>query len=304
MLTFSSLLSAMPGAAAQGVLWGIMAVGVYITYKILDIADLTVDGSFAFGGSVCAVLTLGGLHPVVAVLIAIFAGAIAGLITGILHAVFDIPAILAGILTQLALYSTNLRVMGRSNTPLLKVKTVVNNIQNVLPEINSTGAALLIGGVTAVVAIVILYWFFGTEVGNEIRATGNNEAMVKALGGNTRLMKVFGLMISNGFVALAGALVCQTQGYADVNMGTGAIVTGLAAIVIGNVLMGWAKSFASKMVSVLIGSIIYRMIIAVVLQFGFIETTDLKLFSAIVVAVALSVPVMIDRQKSKPRKDI
>lgn len=296
-----SLLSAMPGAIAQGILWGIMGIGVYITYKILDIADLTVDGSFAFGGSVCAVFVLAGWNPFLALLCAVCAGALAGLITGFLHAVCEIPAILAGILTQLALYSINLRVMGRSNTPLLKVETILDKVQSVLGNPSPNTVMLLIGGVIAIGVICILYWFFGTEVGSEIRATGNNEAMVKALGGNTRFMKVLGLIISNALVALAGALVCQTQGYADVSMGTGAIVTGLAAIVIGNVLMGWAKSFGSKMISVVIGSIIYRIIIAVVLQIGIIETSDLKLLSAIVVAIALSVPVLIEKQRNIPR---
>ncbi len=209
------IISSLPGALSQGVLWGIMALGVYITYKILDIADLTVDGSFALGGSVCAICIVGGMHPMLAILVAIVAGCVAGAVTGILHAVFDIPAILAGILTQLGLYSINLRIMGRSNTPLLKEETIVDKLAGLLPNMKNSYTTLIIGVLAVVIVILVSYWFFGTEVGSEIRATGNNEAMVKALGGNTRLMKALGLAISNGLVALSGALVCQSQGYAD-----------------------------------------------------------------------------------------
>lgn len=295
------ILASLPGAFSQGVLWGIMALGVYITYKILDIADLTVDGSFALGGSVCAVCIVNGMHPFLAVLVAIVAGAVAGMVTGVLHAVFDIPAILAGILTQLGLYSINLAIMGRSNTPLLKTETLMDKFSKLFPAMKNAHVSLVIGVIAIVVVMIIMYWFFGTEVGSEIRATGNNEAMVKALGGNTRLMKAFGLAISNALVALSGALVCQSQGYADVNSGQGAIVIGLAAIVIGNVLLGWGKSFISKMISVVVGSIVYRVIIAIVLQTGFVDTNYTKLLSAVLVAVALAVPVMIERHRNKPQ---
>ena len=297
----AGILSSLPGAVSQGILWGIMALGVYITYKILDIADLTVDGSFAMGGAVCAVCVVNGMHPMAAVLLAILAGCVAGAVTGILHTVFDIPAILAGILTQLGLYSINLRIMGRSNTPLLKVETLFNKLGNLLPALGNSYIAICIGVIAVVVVVVVLYWSFGTEVGSEIRATGNNEDMVKALGGNTRLMKAFGLAISNGLVALSGALVCQSQGYSDVNSGQGAIVVGLAAIVIGNVLMGWGKAFGTKMVSTIVGSIIYRIVIAIVVQTGWVDTQDTKLFSALLVAVALAVPVLIERYRNKPR---
>lgn len=295
------IISSLPGAISQGVLWGIMALGVYITYKILDIADLTVDGSFALGGSVCAVCIVNGMHPMPAILLAIAAGCIAGAVTGLLHAVFDIPAILAGILTQLGLYSINLRIMGRSNTPLLKFETIVDKFNGLFPDMKNSFVIICIGLIAAVLVMLILYWFFGTEVGSEIRATGNNEDMVKALGGNTRLMKLMGLAISNGLVALSGALVCQSQGYADVTSGQGAIVIGLAAIVIGNVLMGWGKSFGTKMISVILGSVIYRIIIAAVMQTGWVDTSDTKLFSAILVAIALAVPVLIDRHRNKPQ---
>lgn len=301
MGVITGILSSLPGALSQGVLWGIMALGVYITYKILDIADLTVDGSFALGASVCAVSIVGGMHPMLAILLAVVSGCIAGAVTGILHAVFDIPAILAGILTQLGLYSVNLRIMGRSNTPLLKQETLVDKLAALLPEMSNSYTTLIIGVLAVVIVILVLYWFFGTEVGSEIRATGNNEAMVKALGGNTRFMKALGLSISNGLVALSGALVCQSQGYADVNSGQGAIVTGLAAIVIGNVLLGWGKSFGMKMISVIVGSVIYRIVIAVVMQAGWVDTSDTKLFSAILVAIALAVPVLIDRYRNRPQ---
>jgi putative ABC transport system permease protein len=295
------IISSLPGALSQGVLWGIMALGVYITYKILDIADLTVDGSFALGGSVCAICIVGGMHPMLAILVAIVAGCVAGAVTGILHAVFDIPAILAGILTQLGLYSINLRIMGRSNTPLLKEETIVDKLAGLLPNMKNSYTTLIIGVLAVVIVILVSYWFFGTEVGSEIRATGNNEAMVKALGGNTRLMKALGLAISNGLVALSGALVCQSQGYADVNSGQGAIVTGLAAIVIGNVLLGWGKSFGMKMISVITGSVIYRIVVAIVMQAGWVDTSDTKLFSAILVAIALAVPVLIERHRNRPQ---
>lgn len=295
------ILSALPGAVALGILYGIMGVGVYITYKILDVADLTVDGSFALGGSVCAVCIVGGMHPLLAILVALLTGCVAGTVTGLLHALFDIPAILAGILTQYALYSVNLRIMGRSNTPLLKYKTLMDKVSDLLPKVKSAYTALIVGGIAVILVIVVLYWFFGTEVGSEIRATGNNEAMVRALGGNTRLMKVLGLAISNGLVALSGAMICQYQGYADVNSGRGMIVVGLAAIVIGNVLLGFFKSFAMKMVSVIVGSIIYQVVIALILQTGLVETTDTKGFSALIVAIALAVPVLISRYKNKPQ---
>lgn len=295
------IIASLPGALSQGVLWGIMALGVYITYKILDIADLTVDGSFALGGSVCAAAIVGGMNPLAALFLAILTGCVAGAVTGLLHAVFDIPAILAGILTQLGLYSINLRIMGKANTPLLKYETVMDKFSRLFPGLGSSYVGLIIGVIAVILVILILYWFFGTEVGSEIRATGNNEAMVTALGGNTRLMKAIGLALSNGLVALSGALVCQQQGYASVTSGQGAIVIGLAAIVIGNVLMGWGKSFGTKMASVIVGSIVYRIIIAIVIQTGWVDTEDTKLLSAVLVAIALAVPVLIERYRNKPK---
>lgn len=288
---FSGLLLALPGAISQGVLWGIMTMGVYITYKVLDYADLTVDGSFATGGAVTAILIVNGMNPFLSILFALLAGFAAGLITGVLHTKLKIPAILSGILSQLALYSINIIIMGKANTPLLGVPTAVTGVKQWVPALSDNTIALLLGMAATLVIIAALYWLFGTELGCCVRATGNNEFMVRALGGNTDAMKIFGLMLSNGLVALSGALVAQTQGYADVGMGIGAIVIGLASVIIGEVLMGKRFSFAYKLLSVVVGSVVYRIIIAVVLRFG-MKSTNLKLLTAVIVAIALSVPVM------------
>lgn len=289
-----SVLLAMQGALSQGVLWGLMALGVYITYRILDIADLTVDGSFATGGAVCAVCVVNGVDPILALLLATIAGAVAGFVTGFLHTKCEIPAILAGILTQIGLYSINLRIMGRSNTPLLKSETLFKNISE-MTGLSSTWTALIIGIIVSVVIVAILYWYFGTEIGSAIRATGNNEQMVRALGVNTSVTKILGLMIGNALISLSGALVTQSQGYADIKMGIGAIVIGLASIVIGEVIFDQKGNFAFRLTSIIVGSIIYRIIVAIVLQMG-MNTDDLKLLTAILVAIALSVPVLISKR--------
>lgn len=289
-----SVLLAMQGALSQGVLWGLMALGVYITYRILDIADLTVDGSFATGGAVCAVCVVNGVDPILALLLATIAGAVAGFVTGFLHTKCEIPAILAGILTQIGLYSINLRIMGRSNTPLLKLETLFKNISE-MTGLSSTWTALIIGIIVSFVIVAILYWYFGTEIGSAIRATGNNEQMVRALGVNTSVTKILGLMIGNALISLSGALVTQSQGYADIKMGIGAIVIGLASIVIGEVIFGQKGNFAFRLTSIIVGSIIYRIIVAIVLQMG-MNTDDLKLLTAILVAIALSVPVLISKR--------
>ena len=289
-----SVLLAMQGALSQGVLWGLMALGVYITYRILDIADLTVDGSFATGGAVCAVCVVNGVDPILALLLATIAGAVAGFVTGFLHTKCEIPAILAGILTQIGLYSINLRIMGRSNTPLLKSETLFKNISE-MTGLSSTWTALIIGIIVSVVIVAILYWYFGTVIGSAIRATGNNEQMVRALGVNTSVTKILGLMIGNALISLSGALVTQSQGYADIKMGIGAIVIGLASIVIGEVIFGQKGNFAFRLTSIIVGSIIYRIIVAIVLQMG-MNTDDLKLLTAILVAIALSVPVLISKR--------
>lgn len=292
-----SILLAMQSALAQGVLWGILALGVYITYRILDIADLTVDGSFATGGAVCAVCVLNGVDPILSLLLATIAGALAGFITGFLHTRCEIPAILAGILTQIGLYSINLRIMGRANTPLLKANTLFKNISQAT-GLSSAWTSLIIGILVSVVIVLILYWYFGTEIGSSIRATGNNEQMVRALGVNTNHMKILGLMIGNALIALSGALVTQSQGYADIKMGIGAIVIGLASIVIGEVIFGHKGNFAYRLTSIIIGSIIYRMIVAIVLQMG-MNTDDLKLLTGVLVAIALSVPVFLAKKNQR-----
>lgn len=280
----------MQGAVSQGILWGIMVLGIYITYKILDIADLTVDGSFALGGCVCAVLVVEkGWNPLLASLIALAAGALAGLVTGFLHTVFDIPAILAGILTQLGLWSINLRVMGKSNTPFLKVDTMMSRLSD-MTGLSNNWSALIVGAVIAVLVVILLYWFFGTELGSSMRATGNNEDMIRALGCNTKITKIIALALSNGLVGFSGSLVAQQQKYADIGMGTGAIVIGLAAIVIGDVLMGRSVSFWAKLISAVLGSVVYFVIRALVLRLG-LDANDMKLFSAIFVALALCIPV-------------
>ena len=297
------ILLAMQGALSQGVLWAIMTIGVYITFKVLDYADLTVDGSFATGGAVSAVLVLQGVNPWLSLLAATIVGMLCGLVTGLLHTKVKIPAILAGILTQIALYSINIRIMDGSNVPLLRVDTILTPFLNL--GLDKNWSALVVGGIFVAAIIGLLYWFFGTELGSCIRATGNNEYMVRALGGNTDHMKVLGLVLSNGLVALSGAMIAQQQGYADAQMGTGVIVIGLAAVIIGEVIMGNRFSFAYKLTSVVVGSVIYRVIIAAVLQMDFVKSTDLKLLTAILVTLALAIPVLkskFGRQEDKPAR--
>ncbi|TXJ37661.1 ABC transporter permease [Brachyspira aalborgi] len=282
---------AIQGAASQGIIWGIMTLGVYITFKVLDFADLTVDGSFALGGAVSAILISNGMNPFITLFFSFLAGSLAGLATGILNTKLQIPGILAGILTMIALYSINIRVMGgRPNIPLLGMATSLTIIQNIL-SLSKVVSDLLVGFIFSVFIVLIMYWFFGTEMGCAIRATGNNEKMIRALGVDTNVMKTIGLMISNALVSLSGALVTQSQGYADVGMGTGTIVIGLASVIIGEVIFGNRFNFLYKLSSIVMGSIIYRIIIAIVLQLG-LKATDLKLLTAIIVAIALSVPVL------------
>lgn len=290
---------ALLGAVSQGILWGIMVLGVYITYKLLDIADLTVDGSFALGGSVCAVLVVAGVDPLIAVAAAMLAGMLAGAVTGFLHTVFEIPAILAGILTQIALWSVNLRIMGKSNTPLLQSDTIFSRMTE-LTGLSSATASIIVGVIVAVAIIAALYWFFGTEIGSALRATGNNEHMIRALGVSTAKTKMIALMLSNALVGLSGGLICQSQKYADIGMGTGAIVIGLAAIVIGEVLgrltPGKLTGFKSRLISAVAGSVVYFLIRAIVLQMG-MDANDMKLLSAVIVALALCVPVVWEKFK-------
>ena len=297
----SGLLVSLQGAVAQGVLWGIMVLGVYITFRLMNIADMTVDGSFALGACVCAVLVVNkGVNPVLALLVAAAAGVVAGAVTGILHTVFEIPAILAGILTQISLWSINLRIMGgKSNLPLLKVKTLISGLAASF-GMTQAQASMIVGIVLAVAAILFLYWFFGTEIGSAMRATGNNEDMVRALGVDTRMTTLLSLMVSNGLVGLSGGLYAQYQGAADVNMGRGAIVIGLAAVIIGEAVFGRIfHNFALKMTSVSLGAIIYYIVIQLVLTLGF-DANLLKLLSASVVAVFLAVPYWKGRYFAKP----
>ena len=286
---------ALQGALNQGVLWCIMALGVYITFRLLDIADLTVDGSFATGGAVAAVILVHGGHPVVAILAALLAGCLAGLVTGFLLTKCHIPAILAGILSQIGLYSVNLRIMGKSNIPLLGTKSLYDWHYDV--GISTTQASIVVGILVTVLIVALLYWFFGTEIGNAIRATGNNEHMVRAVGVNTDMTKMIGTILSNGLIALSGGLVAQQQGYADVKMGIGAIVIGLASIVIGETIFAkFSRNFIVRLFSIVVGSVIYRFVIAIVLQMG-LSTDDLKLLTAIVVAIALAVPYFLARNR-------
>lgn len=292
------MLLALQGAVSQGILWGVMVLGVYITYKLLDIADLTCDGSLALGGCVCAILVVEhGANPWLALLAGMLAGMLAGAVTGLLHTLFEIPAILAGILTQISLWSINLRIMGKSNIPLLKTDTVFSSIAG-LTGMPTSNVTVIVGLLFAVGLVAVLYWFFGTEIGSALRATGNNEAMSRALGINTSTTKMIALVLSNGLVGLSGALICQSQKYADIGMGTGAIIVGLAAIVIGEVLgrltPGKLRSFSSRLIAAVVGSVVYFLIRAIVLQLG-MDANDMKLLSAGIVAVALAVPVVWER---------
>ena len=278
------LLSSLPGAVAQGLIWGIMAVGVYITYKLLDIADLTVDGSICTGAAVCTMMLLSGRSLWLAVLCAVAAGLLAGIVTGLLHIWLGIPPILAGILTQMTLWSVNLKIMGKANQGLS-----VRDNHVLLSQMDVPGA-LVVLAIAAVLVVAVLYLFFGTELGCGIRATGCNPVMSRAQGINTDLSKVIGLSLSNGLVALSGALLCQYQGYADINMGRGAVVIGLAAVVIGEaVVKHISPNFAVRLTGVLVGAVIYYLVYQVIIFVGF-DTDLLKMFSALVVAAFLGVP--------------
>lgn len=308
-----NVLSSIYGATAQGLTWTIFALGVFITFRILNYADLTCEGSFALGGSISSVFVVRlNLNPFLSLFIALLSGLAAGAVTGLLHTKLKIPAILSGILTMFGLYSINLRIMGQPNTSLVGNKSVIFMIKDVLPTANElgikdftlqTGVTLVVGLVFSLVTIAFLYWFFGTEIGCCIRATGNNDLMVRAQGVNTDLTKIAGLSFSNGLIAFAGALVTQTQGYADVGMGQGVIVIGLASIVIGEVVFFKAKNFAVMMLAIMTGSVIYRIIIALILRLG-LDTNDMKLFTAIVVALALSIPTLIKNKPIFIRKEV
>ena len=295
-----ALLRALPGSVSQGLIWGIMSIGVYITFKILDFADLTVDGTLATGGAVTAMMILNGYSPVVSLVVAFIAGMAAGFITGVLHTVFGIPDILAGILTQIALYSVNLNITGGKANQAISVDQFPLIVT--LREISHT---ILVTAIITIAVIAVLYWFFGTEMGFTIRATGCNPNMSRAQGINTSVAKVIALVFSNGLVGFAGGILAQYQGNCDVNMGRGSIVIGLASVIIGEVLgealFGKKLNFCGRLLFVAIGSIIYYIVISFVCWLG-LPSIDMKLFSAIVVAVVLAVPYMRGKMKNSYRK--
>ncbi len=281
---------------SQGLLWSLLALGVYITFRVLDIADLTVEGSFPLGASVAVTLLVKDVNPVTAILAAALAGGVAGVVTGLLHTKLRIPALLAGILTMIALYSVNLRIMGKANISLLGKETAFTLVESALGVAYSQ-AVLLVGLISCVFFSILMYWFFGTEIGAAIRATGFNPQMIRAQGVDTNVMLLLGLFFSNALVAVAGSLVAQSNGFADVGMGVGTIVIGLASVIIGEVLFG-TRSFKNSLISVILGSIVYRLVIAIVLQMG-MPPNDLKLFTAVLVAIALSLPMVKGKFQSR-----
>ena len=293
-MNIMALLNALPGSIAQGLIWGVFAIGVYITFKVLDFADMTVDGSIATGGSVAVMMMLSGHNVAVALVVATIVGMLAGMVTGIFHVALGIPGILAGILSQLGLYSVNMRILGKSNQAISVDK------YNLILSLRDIHGAIIVSAIFCIVVIALMYGFFGTEMGRAFRATGNNEKMARAQGINTNTMKVLGLMVSNGLVALAGGLYAQYQGNADVNMGRGAIVIGLAAVIIGEVLFGKFASkrklaFAFTLASVILGAVIYYMVYQFVLWLK-MPSEDMKLFSAIVVAIFLAIPYLKEKR--------
>ncbi len=295
-------------ALTLGILWGIMALGLYLTYRVLHCSDLTVDGSFTLGGAISAVYVAAGVQPIFAILLATIGGLIAGLVTGILHTKFKIPDLLAGILCQFGLYSINLRIMGKANFGLLDSTTLFDQIKEL--GVPSRWVGLIVGIVFAIILVILIYCFFGTEIGCALRATGNNPDMVKAMGTNTKAMIMLGLSVGNGLVAMSGALLAQYQGYADIQMGVGTIVIGLAAIIIGEVLFS-KRTYFHRLAGVVIGSIVYRIIVAIVLRLSLtldigikISTDDMKLFTAIIVVIALISPsIKASIQAKKNRED-
>lgn len=296
-----SLLNAIPGVITQGLIWGITAIGIYITFRILDIADLTVDGSLCTGGAVCIMMMLSGHNVWISMLAATLVGMLTGLATGLFHTFMGIPAILAGILTQLGLYSVNLKIMGKSNQAInvdkYELLVSLRYVRNVPFYKNS----ILIVAIAIVLLVLILYWFFGTEIGCALRATGCNGGMARAQGINTDFLKVLGLMISNGLVALSGALLSQYQGFADINMGRGAIVIGLAAVIIGEAIFGRLfHNFGWKLIGVALGSILYYFVLQIVIWLRLVDTDSLKLLSALVVAVFLAIPYWKEKYFAKP----
>ena len=278
------------GALSLGLLWGIMTIGVFITYRVLNHSDLTVEGSITTGAAVAATLIAGGTAPVIATVAAMAVGMCAGLVTGFLHTKLKIPGLLAGILSMIALYSINIRIMGRATISLLRIETLFTKLEKTLSKTSNPRelSVIIIGGVLVAAIVVLMRWFFATETGSALRATGINKDMVRAQGINTDKMVMLGLVLSNGLVATAGALISQNQRFSDIQMGTGTIVIGLASVIIGEVLFG-TKTFGRSLISLVLGAICYRVIITIVLELG-MQPTDLKLFTALTVAFALSLP--------------
>ena len=275
-------------ALSQGLLWAILAIGVYLSYRFLNISDLTSEGSFTLGAAVCASSIVGGLSPLTSTLLAFVSGSLAGLVTGVLHTKFKMPSLIAGILSMTGLYSINLRIMGKANVSLTNSTTLLTNIKDLLGLSRDRQAAIYLGVIVCLIVISLLVWFFNTEFGFSIVATGNNSQMIRANGVDSDKTVIAGLMLSNGLIALSGSLVAQYNGYADVTMGIGAIVVGLASVIIGDVLFK-DKYFAVALIGVMVGSIIYRLIVTLVVNMNFISANDMKLFTAIVVAVAIIV---------------
>lgn len=300
-LSLLKLLKNVPGGVAQGLIWGLMALGIYITFRLLDVADLTVDGSFTTGGACTVMLILAGWPAWAALLVALIAGLLAGFCTGMLHTKLGIPAILSGILTQFALYSVNLHIMGMAANKAVSV----DKFDLVLSSRNIP-SAIITGLIIAAVLVALAYWYFGTEQGSALRSTGDNAAMSRALGINIDNMKVLGLSLSNGVVALAGGLMAQYQGFADINMGRGAIVIGLAAVIIGEVLgraiLGKHLNFLGTLSFTVLGGVLYYIVVVIVLWLK-LNSNDLKLFTAIIVAVFLAVPHFRDRAQNSFRKN-
>lgn len=292
----------------QGLIWALLALGVYVSYRILDVADLTCEGCITLGASVAALMIWKSVNPVIAIVVAFIAGCLAGVVTGVLHTKFKIPPILAGILTMISLYSINIHIMsyatkteGTANLSLLTFRdgTVYAKLQKLL-GLNKASASIILGIVLCVLIVCALYWFFGTELGSAIRATGNNGKMCRAQGIDTDMIKIVGLALSNGLIAVSGAMLCQYQGYSDVNMGVGSIVIGLASIIIGEALFARAKNFMMKLIGIVVGSIIYRVVVALVIFSG-MPSTDLKLMTAVVVIIALTIPHLFKKGHKKKK---
>jgi putative ABC transport system permease protein len=275
-------------ATAQGLLWAVMAIGVYITYRILDIADLTAEGVFTMGGAITCKLIVSGMSPFLSTFVALLGGLLAGLVTGLLHTKLKIPALLSGILTMTALWSVNLRIMGQSNIPLLKQESIITKIQALNPALDKNVAAIIAGAILTVAVILFLWWFFKTELGFAIRATGNNKAMISAQGVNTDFTTILGIMLGNGLIALSASVVSQYNCFADISAGMGTIVIGLASVIIGEVVFG-NKTILRSLIAVALGSVLYRIIIALVLKMG-LRSDDLKLISSILLTIALCFP--------------